>query len=185
EQYRLVGGRELYDMEKDPSQLYNIGPANPKIVDKLRFDYEEWYKEVSGRFDEYCEIVLGSPKQNPTELTCFDWHGPAVPYSQTHIRRRVQANGFWAIETQRAGRYRFTLREQPAVARHPLRPGVARLKIATLTLNKVIRQGATKVDFYLNLKAGKTRLQTWLAETGGAVRGAYFVEVEYLGPAGG
>jgi hypothetical protein len=26
-------------------------------------------------------------------------------------------------------------------------------------------------------------LQTYLAETGGAVRGAYFLEVEYVGPA--
>jgi len=185
EQYRLIDGRELYDMEKDPSQSYNTAFENPKVVDKLRFAYEEWYKGVSTRFDETSELVLGSPKQNPTQLSCFDWHAPAVPYLQEHIRRRVQANGYWAIETERAGRYRFTLREQPAVARFPLRPGVARLKIATLMLVKTIEPGATGVDFFVNLKAGKTRLQTWLLETGGGVRGAYFVEVEYLGPAEG
>ncbi|HYW81196.1 MAG TPA: hypothetical protein VE890_16555, partial [Thermoguttaceae bacterium] len=185
EQYRLIDGRELYDMEKDPTQSYNIALENPKVVDKLRFAYEEWYKIASERFDETPEIVLGSPKQNPTQLSCFDWHGPAVPYLQEHIRRRVQASGYWAIETERAGRYRFTLREQPAVAQFALRPGVARLKIASLLLVKTIEPGMTGVDFFVNLKAGKTRLQAWLLETGGAVRGAYFVEVEYLGPAEG
>jgi len=183
EQYRLIDGRELYDMQKDPSQSYNIALENPKVVDKLRFAYEEWYKGASERFEETCEIVLGSPKQNPTLLTCFDWHGPAVPYLQDHIRGRVQASGYWVIETERAGRYRFTLREQPAVANFPLRPGVARLQIATLLQVKTIEPGMTGVDFFVNLKAGKTQLQAWLIETGGPVRGAYFVEAEYMGPA--
>jgi hypothetical protein len=68
------------------------------------------------------------------------------------------------------------------VAAYPLRPGTARLKIGELALTKTIPPDATVVTFEVNLTPGKTRLQTWLTETGGAVRGAYFVEVEYLGP---
>ena len=183
-QYRLVNGRELYDVEKDPEQVFNIGPENPEIVDKLRFLYEEWYKDVSARFGEYCPIVLGSPRQNPTVLTCHDWHesGAEQVWDQRQLAGRPKANGFWAVEVERAGRYRFTLRERPVVAKHPLPAGVARLKIGQLVLNKAIEPGATGVTFEVDLKPGETRLETWLAETGGEVRGAFFVEVEYLGP---
>jgi hypothetical protein len=37
------------------------------------------------------------------------------------------------------------------------------------------------VTFELNLRAGSTRLQTWLVDAAGEVRGAYFVEVEHVG----
>ena len=160
-----------------------MAAEHPKLVAQLRFDYEEWYKDVSKRFGEYCEIVLGSPQQNPTTLSCFDWHGPGVPWDQRHILARAKANGFWAVEVERGGRYRFTLRERPTVANFPLKPGAARLKIGELVLTKTIPPGATGVTFEAELAAGKTRLQTWILETGGEVRGAYFVEVEYLGPA--
>jgi arylsulfatase A-like enzyme len=179
-EYRLLSGRQLYDIKKDPGQLYDLSRESPKTVDKLRFDYEEWYKEVSARFGEYCEIVLGSPRQNPTELNCMDWHGPSVPWEQIMVAGRMQANGFWAVEVERAGRYQFTLRERPAVAKFPLKPGLARLQIGQTLLAKAIPAGATSVTFDLDLKPGKTRVQTWLIEPGGAARGAYYVEVKYL-----
>jgi arylsulfatase A-like enzyme len=183
-EYRLVNGRQLYDIKKDPGELYDLSRESPKTVDKLRFDYEEWYKEVCARFGEYCEIVLGSPRQNPTELNCMDWHGPNVPWEQRQVAGRVQANGFWAVEVERAGRYQFTLRERPAVAKFPLKPGLARLQIGQTVLSKAIPAGATAVTFELDLKPGKTRLQTWLIEQGGAARGAYYVEVKYLAEGG-
>ena len=117
------------------------------------------------------------------QLTCYDWHGPAVPWHQQHIIARMKANGFWAVTAQRTGRYRFTLRERPRVANHPLVPGAARLKVGDQVLSKPIPRGAIGVSFDVDLKAGGTKLQTWLAEGGGGVRGAYYVEVNYLGPA--
>jgi arylsulfatase A-like enzyme len=184
-EYRLVDGRELYNIKKDPQQTRDLGPENPQLVDQLRFAYQEWYKDVSTRFGEYCEIVLGSPRQNPTLLTCHDWHGPGAQQVWNHrqLAGRPKANGFWAVEVERAGRYRFTLRERPAVADYPLKPGTARLQIGDQALTKAVPPGVTGVTFEAELAPGKTRLQTVLAEPGGVVRGAYFVEVEYLGPA--
>ena len=96
---------------------------------------------------------------------------------------RVKASGYWAVEVQRPGHYRFTLRERPAVAKYALRPGAARLQIARQVLTKPIPQGATGVTFDVDLRAGETKLKTWIAETGGVMLGAYFVEVRYVGPA--
>lgn len=181
---RLIDGRDLYDIKKDPGQMTNIAGESKTTVAKLRFKYEEWYKDVSKRFGEYCEIVIGSPKQNPTELNCMDWHGTIVPWDQPMIVERMPGNGFWAIEVERAGRYQFTLRERPAVAKHPLHPGVARLKVGDKTLTKAIPAAATAVTFDLDLKPGKTQVQTWLidqdAPPAAGVRGAYFVEVLYV-----
>ncbi|MBN2474474.1 MAG: arylsulfatase [Pirellulales bacterium] len=184
EQYRLIDGRELYNVQKDAGQLNDVAGEAPEVVDLLRFQYEQWYQEVSARFGEYCEVVVGSPEQNPTVLSGFDWHGPGAEqvWSQRQIADRPQANGFWAVEVEREGQYRFTLRERPAAARFPLKATAARLKIGETIQTGAIRPGATGAVFQLALQAGKTQLQTWLAEPDGAVRGAYFVEVEYLGP---
>lgn len=182
EPYRLVNGKELYHIQQDPGQTKNLAAEQPAVVASLRQAYEAWYADVSRRFDEYCEIVLGSPKANPTMLTCHDWHGPEVPWNQPHILNRMVGNGFWAVEVQRTGTYEITLRERPAWANHPIHAATARLKVGQLSQAKPISEGVTGVTFVVDLKAGKTQLQTWLAELDGHERGAYFVDVEYCGP---
>lgn len=182
DRWRLVDGAELYDMEKDPGQAEDVARQNPSVVATLRQEYKEWYADVSARFGEHCELVLGAEQEDPTTLACHDWHGPDVPWDQSHIRRRLAANGYWMVEVSRPGRYEFTLREQPAASAHPIPPGVARLKIGQVELTKQYEAGMSGIRFAADLEAGKTKLQTWLAERGGAVRGAYYVDVRYLGP---
>lgn len=181
EPYRLINGKELYDIRQDPGQRKNIATEHPETVASLRQAYQEWYADVSKRFNEYCEITLGNPKANPTTLTCHDWHGAEVPWDQPMILKDMVANGFWAVEIERPGQYEITLRQRPAWVHAPLRPGSARLKIGDVDQRKPIREGDSGVTFTVPLKAGKTQLQTWLTETGGTQRGAYFVEVKYLG----
>ena len=180
DRFRLVDGRELFEMQSDPGQRVNVAGAQRATVDKLRFAYEEWYKDVSKRFGEYCPIGVGSPKEDPTQLTAHDWHGPNPPWDQTMVAARVQANGFWAIEVERAGRYRVTLRERPAAAGFALPAGTARLKIGDKVETQPIAAGATAVAFEVELRPGATQLQTWLNEASGATRGAYYVEVRRL-----
>ncbi len=182
DQYRLVNGTELYDIVEDPGQQRNIGPENPEVRDRLRFEYEEWYKDVSERFDEMNPIALGAPQANPTVLTGHDWHGPAVPWHQSHVRQRVAANGYWAVAVVRAGRYRLTLRERPAAAKFAIPATSARVQVGERAGAVRIPPGATGVPVELDLPAGRTRLQTWLFDPDGTHRGAYFVEVAYLGP---
>jgi len=190
DRWRLVNGKELYDIKADPAQKNDIADGRPQVVEKLRKAYEDWWVDVSQRFDEYCEIIIGSDKQNPTCLMSHDWHTPKVPWNQGAVRSVMQANGFWAVEVARDGRYQFELRRWPKeldAAINEAIPGgkairatEARLKIADADVTMPVPGDAHAVRFEVRLKAGKTRLQTWFTDNRGNSRGAYYVYVKRL-----
>ena len=190
DRWRLINGKELYDMKADPGQETDIAAKHPQVVENLRKDYEDWWADVSERFDEYCEIVIGSDKQNPTRLMSHDWHGPSVPWSQRHVRNGLQANGVWAVEIERSGTYQFELRRWPEEVDAPINEAIpggkaiavtkARLKVADVDESKPVSKEMRAVTFQVRLKAGKTRLQTWFTDDKGASRGAYYVYAKRL-----
>ena len=178
--WRFVNGKELYDMTVDPGQKTNVADKHPQVVTKLTDAYETWWKSIDTRFDDYVRIGLGSKEENPARLTCHDWHtnnGP-VPWNHGHIRRDLKANGFWAVDVVATGKYTVTLRTRPEHVKHPMNPGVARVKIGNVEAKADIPKGATSVSFTVDLKKGPARMQTWLDEADGKSRGAYFVDVK-------
>ncbi|MFO0842691.1 MAG: arylsulfatase [Gemmataceae bacterium] len=174
--WRLVNGKELFDVAADPGQRADVAAKLPDVVKELRAGYERWYESISTRFGEYCEIVLGSERENPSRLTGHDWHGDVVPWNHQSIRKLPVANGFWAVEVERAGTYRFTLRHHPAEAKCPLRATTARVKVGDVEAAAPVPAGATEVTLEAKLPAGRARLQTWL-DDGRTSRGAFYVEV--------
>ncbi|MHC4691923.1 MAG: arylsulfatase [Planctomycetota bacterium] len=190
EKWRLVNGKELYDIKADPGQVNNIADENPKVVEKLRDAYEKWWVDLSRGFDDYCETIIGSDKENPVRLMSHDWHTPKVPWHQGAVRSGMQANGFWAVEVARNGRYEVSLRRWPLEVDKPITAAVekgkainitqARLKIADVDVTKPVPKEAHDVTFRVQLKTGKTRLQTWFTDDKGASRGAYYVYVKRL-----
>ncbi len=190
DKWRLINGNELYDIKADPEQKSDIADRNPQAVEKLRKAYEDWWMDVSGRFDEYCETILGSDKQNPTRLMSHDWHTEKVPWNQGAVRSGMQANGFWAVEIERDGRYQFELRRwakeldvgiNEAIAGGKVITATeARLTIADQDMTVPVSRNARAVTFDLRLRAGKTRLQTWFLDNRGNSRGAYYVYVKRL-----
>jgi len=181
DQFRLIDGQELYDIKADPGQAKDLATEKPQIVAELRQRYENWYKDVSQRFDEYCELVLGSDQENPTTLCSHDWHGESVPWDQSQMEKGVSGNGFWAVEFAKPGRYRFALRDRPSYASVKLPQGKARLVVeGLLEQDKEIGPDAEEVTFEADLPAGKAHLQTFLMLPDGTTRGFYFVVVTWL-----
>jgi arylsulfatase A-like enzyme len=190
QRWRLINGKELYDIQADPAQKEDIADANPKVVEKLRQSYERWWADLSKDFDKYCEIVIGSNKQNPTRLMSHDWHGPKVPWNQGAILNGMQANGFWAVEIERDGMYEFELRRWAKEVDAPINKAIsggkaisatrARLKVADQDLTKPVLADAHFVKFRIRLRTGKTRLQTWFTDEDGTSRGAYYVYAKRL-----
>ena len=190
QQWRLINGKELYDIQADPAQADDVAGANPKVVKKLKRFYDRLWTDLSKGFDDYCEIIIGSDKQNPTRLMSHDWHTPKVPWNQGAIRSGMQVNGFWAVEIDRDGTYEFELRRWPKEAGGTINSAIsggkairatkARIEVAGVEQSKAVERDAAEVTFRLNLKAGKTRLQTWFADDAGASRGAYYVYAKRL-----
>ena len=192
DRWRLINGGELYDIAADPSQKTDVAGKHADVVKQLRAEYERWWADISGRFDEYCEVVLGDAKANCAELNLMDWHGPnGVRTAQSKsdaVREGIAANGFWAVEVARGGTYEVELRRWPAEVDKPITAAIqagtairadkARLKVGDVDETKPIPPGATAVLFHVELPAGKMRLQTWLIDGETAPRGAYYVTVK-------
>jgi hypothetical protein len=188
DRWRLINGNALYDMAADPSQKHDVAKKHADVAAQLRSAYETWWADVSKRFGEYTRIVLGSEKANPTRLACHDWHGTKIPWNQVHIRRGMEGNGFWAVQVDRDGTYEFALQRWPVEVNEPITAAInggkairatkARLKIADVDLTQPVAKDAAAVTFKVQLKAGKTRLQTWFDDDKGTSSGAYYVYVK-------
>jgi hypothetical protein len=190
QRWRLINGKELYDIQADPLQKSDVADSNPSVVEKLRRSYEDWWADLSKGFDDYCEIVIGSDKENPTRLMSHDWHGPNPPWSQGAVKNGSETNGFWTMEVDRDGTYEFALRRWALEVDAPINASVdggkainaakARISIADIDQSKPVLADAKEVTFRMKLKAGKTRLQTWFTGENGGSRGAYYVYVRRL-----
>jgi arylsulfatase A-like enzyme len=182
DRWRLVNGKQLFDMPADPGQKTDVAEKHPEIVERLRAAYEAWWRDIDERFDEYCRIVLGSDHENPSHLVAHDWHPTdgRCPWHQGHVRNKdLYANGWWAVRIARPGTYRITLRRAPKQAGLTLDADKARLKVGKVDETKPADPKATAVAFEVDLAAGPARLQTWLADTKTKkVRGAYDLTVE-------
>jgi arylsulfatase A-like enzyme len=182
QRWRLVDGRELYDIQADPGQEHNVAAQHADVVGRLRGVYEGWWDEVSRRFDEYSRIVVGNDAQNPTTLTCHDWHADIsqVPWSQAAVRNGPLANGVWAIDVEQAGTYRITLRRWPQGVEGALPAKQSRVKIGDVEAMTAVADGAESAVLTLELPVGEAMLQTWLEQADGKSRGAFFVTFERL-----
>jgi len=183
QRWRLVNGKQLFDVAADPGQKKDVAADHPEVVERLRKAYDGWWESLKPRFGDYCRIVLGSERENPARLTAHDWHGGRPPWNQRHIRNaKGHANGFWAVEVARAGRYAITLRQMPAEANAPIQGTEAWLKLGDAEATRPIPKGATGVTFELDLKPCKGKLETRFTDAAtGKSRGAYFAYVRYVG----
>ena len=178
---------ELYDIADDPGQKTDLSDRHPEIAKRLRAAYDDWWNGLAEEFDNYSEIILGDNRQNPTRLTCFEWHS-SQRWQQQNVRSASVDNGFWAVEVARAGRYEISLRRWPEEVDAPITAAVdggkpikavkAKIRIGKVEATQPIPANASALKFSVRLELGKTRLQTWLIDANGKSRGAYYAKVE-------
>ncbi len=132
-QWRLVAGRELYDVSRDPGQKRDIAAEHPGVVSRMRTHYENWWAGIEPTLEDFERLTIGSERANPTRLTSLDWLAdklvpaaqpfdirqlgvPVVEGSLPGGRPMPAMNGFWNVEIARTGRYRIRLRRWPREA---------------------------------------------------------------------
>jgi arylsulfatase B len=181
QQWRLVNGKELYDINADPGQKTNVAESNLDVMKQLSATYDKWWESLKPTFGEYVRIGLGSDKQNPTLLCSHDWlteEQKDCPWSQGQIRNGLAASAPWAVQVVRDGRYRFELCRWPKHLNKPAGCTHAKLRIGSVKAEKDIKPGDAIVTFELDVKAGPAMLQSWMTREDGKVFGAYYVWVE-------
>ena len=205
--WRLINGKELYDILVDPEQRHDLAVECPEVVAQLREGYEAWWDKVSQQFESTIPITVGRAAGETVLLTTHDWRNDPVvcAWNQSSIRAGLVCNGHWEVDVAQSGRYRFELRRWPreealAIAAGiagPLKPftsaikdgwggglamplTAARIRVGGQVLHAPIAVEAEAAVFELDLVAGETRLQTTLCSDEGTEVGAYYVYVELL-----
>ncbi len=207
DKWRLVNGKELYDIEQDPGQQHDLAAQHPEMIIKLRKAYENWWTELEPGFGEFSRAVLGQEVGERVVLLSHDWHDAKdasgksayTAWHQNHIRSGQIVNGFWTVEMAKGGTYNFELRrwpeelDQPITGSIPGRAGVpggdpfaegkalpltkARISVGDQEMSADIAANAHEISFELELEAGPTQVKTWLEGDDDIALGAYYVYV--------
>jgi len=172
---------ELYDILADPGEKNNLASQFPEVVNQLNQKYEDWWVSVSNNFDQYNNIIIGSVKANPTLL---DSHS-------AHVKENLRV---WAVEVETDGRYKIEIARWPKEARKNIsenrigKPvfdfGKARLQVGNVWSELDVNNADKVATFYVNLKAGKTRIQAFFNTTSTSQKlNAEYVYIERIGSA--
>jgi arylsulfatase B len=137
--WRLVNGKELYDIATDPGQKANIAAKHPNRVREMKEFYDDWWAELEPGFAEIAEMHLGHPAHPVVSLTAHDWLASAQPpWNQRQIRQAggdgpkrsgkpakpSVHRGHWAVKVVSGGTYRVSLRRWPEEADRPITAGL-------------------------------------------------------------
>lgn len=206
--WRLIRGKELYDIKADPGQKRNVAGDHPGVVKRLSDFYEAWWAELEPTFRQDCPIYLGHPSENPATLTAHDWITTGLtPWNQAAIRKAVagpKVTGFWNVKVAAEGQYEIRLRRWPREADTAIdgglppgapvpgdrafrnRPGKAvpivkaSVRIGHQQAEVPVEAGAKEVVVKMRLPAGVTRMSALFHTNGGGTIGAYYAYVRRL-----
>lgn len=102
DEWRLVNGKELYNLESDRLQRKDVAMQYPEIVEAMREAYEKWWKRISVRFEEPIPLYL----EKGAKLTTHDWRGDEnCAWNQGMIRRAVKTEGYWEVYAPQDAKY--------------------------------------------------------------------------------
>lgn len=199
DKWRLVHGKELYDVGDDLAQEKDVAAAHPEIVEQLREHYEQWWGQIAPRLQDFSPISIGAPQENPTTLSAADWTNVYCD-NMKNLREGLNENSSWHLLVEQPGEYEIELRRWPreadapiaggapkfqAVVGQPLPPGralpirTARLQIgARFDESRPVSADDKGITFRTPLPAGKTVMQSWFYDAEGKqLCGAYFAYV--------
>lgn len=154
QRWRLINGKELYDMQADPGQQQNVADQHPEQFKTMVKFYDRWWDELEPTFAQTTEIYIGHKDHPTVTLTGHDWiQSELPPWNQQHIRgaegfeSRTKSpaasknpkqksaaesvgnakvhGGHWAIKVLNPGEYRISIRRWPVEADHPVKAGLA------------------------------------------------------------
>lgn len=120
--WRLVEGKELYDIGIDPAQVKNLIVDYPEVAQLMSDHFESWYDEAKPKYDARRIIHIGNDKSLETELVASDWDGGYC--DNNYGLMDANKTGHWYIEVDTPGQYEFELRRWPDELNLPISNGI-------------------------------------------------------------
>ncbi len=192
--WRLVNGRELYDVATDPGQKSDLAVQRPEVVQVLREYYQHWSDVTKPLLNPLNCVVVGSPAELVTRLTSADWLGPYAGDWQVLGRTDLPLFGSWNIEPATTGDYSICLYLFPPEAGTPLNQSLRSAPARPITGARLLVDGrpytvetaptATHARFIVPFQAGDHhRLEgQFLNQAGQPLCGAFFTVVAPVSP---
>jgi len=189
-QWRLVNGKELYDVHADRAQANDLASSRREIAEKMRAHYERWWNGLSEKVQNFVPAATISRRGPLVALSSSDWQDVYVDNARTV---RAAAGGTrgapWNINVETEGEYEIALRRWPREVDLPLGAGsgpeskafpiaAAKVSVAGAEYSAKTSPEAKEVVLRLKLPAGRTRLQAWFQDSGGQdLCGAFYAYV--------
>ena len=168
DRWRLVNGKELYEIKTDPKQATDVAAQHPEVFERLKGDYENFWADVSSEHDLTSYMVIGSDHSPMVSLCSHDWLVGGTPWNQSHIKKGDHAKpAHWALEIEQSGDYEISLRRWPVEADKGINDGTygkafnfkkARMRIGDIDQTIDIPEGAKEVTFKVCLEKGVAKL---------------------------
>lgn len=204
--WRLVNGKELYNVKQDISQTNDVAAEHPEVVARLRESYERWWDSLQKQKgnERYAYIKAGTKYENPVRISSHDMH--IYPYKnawhQHGALEAVLGQGILKVEIAHAGRYRISLRRYPRESGLSFNQNVSAkketveisnptpasnnqitIKEATLYLADIdetqpVTNQKEEVNFEGYIPAGKYDMVAMLRDDEGRVYPSYYVYIE-------
>ncbi len=210
EKWRLINGKQLYDIKTDPGQENNVASENEQVVTELMHRYNEHWNELKMEDYPYPRPAIGTSHQEITWLTPEDWIRDSEDihtWNQQQVLAGAKNSGFWPVEIAQKGMYRFEIRRWPAELDIPLSTGLpertdeditrlgrpvqmaegkaipvtnVQLEIDGEMWNKEIKPSDTFAGFDIPLAAGNKNIRAWLYDHENNRQGAYYIYARRL-----
>ncbi|MBB4080948.1 arylsulfatase A-like enzyme [Lewinella aquimaris] len=199
--WRLINGKELYEVSEDPGQSTDVATAYPDRVQRMNDFYDSWWTNVIAE-TKLSVIELG--REGTDVITTHDAriNEGYSAWNQTLIRRGEPTGpGPYAVKFTEKGKYRFRLHRWPVesglalgAAIHDSIPPTAYtdaringnalniekayLKIGERTYTTDVDQSSPAATIEADVAAGETELLAYFDLAGGQRTNAFYVYVE-------
>ena len=202
-EWRLIDGKELYNLADDQGQVNDLADKHPDLVSEMNLFYDKWWAGVEPEI-KYAEIPLGNEIANPVTITVHDMHTTeALPWNQVQIREgKLFPEGYYSVKVQDEGEYSFKLYRYPPESGLSLNatpeeiPGTsyldylpkgemiavknAMVEIGGNTILAATHLDQPYIELKTNLKPGSHTLKSNFITAGNLEIPAYYIQIEKL-----
>ena len=160
--WRLVEGKELYDIASDPGQRNDISSQHPKVVQAMREFYEKWCRDSRPIMEQSNYVKIGDDREPVTWLSSCNWTGS---YCDNWGNLATgTCLGHWNVEVETPGEYEISLYMFHPDSHTPLNHSLLNVPARPVAKAKLIvgdrrmvqdtKPADTHATFTVNLKQG-------------------------------